>query len=140
MEKIKHELEVHGNAVQAGANLAIKPKDECASITLNHGERQLRFPFPTPTIVDGHRLKAGKFFIRFTTYDSARIYFVRIMDGDKELVLQQDLNWRGTSTNASFVFPGAPIEVQWGLNITVGVDSDSAPAKIDIIGLGIVFY
>ena len=62
------------------------------------------------------------------------------MDGDKELVLKQDLNWRGISTDASFTFPGAPIEVEWGLNVTVGVDSDNAPGRIDIIGVGIVFY
>lgn len=140
MENIRHELEIHGTAVQAKNNLNILRRDDCASITIKRGERQLRFPFPTPTIVDGKRLKAGKFFIRFTTYDSSRIFFIKIMDGDKMLVLQNGLNWKGNSTDTNFEFPGAPLEVEWGINVIVGVHSNRDPARIDIIGLGIVFY
>lgn len=140
MANIKYEFEVHGIAALPGKNLDITPRDECASITLKNSERELRFPFPTPTIVNGQRLRAGKFFIKFTTYDTSRIAFVKITDGDKRLVLQNGLGWKGTSASKSFEFPGAPIDVEWGINITVGVDSDRAPAKIDIIGLGIVFF
>ncbi|KAJ6127924.1 hypothetical protein N7471_009141 [Penicillium samsonianum] len=141
MQNIKYEVEVHGIAVQADKNLDITRQDDCASITLRNGERQLRFPVSTPTVVSGQRLKAGKFYMRFTTYDSSRIYFVKITDGDKRLVLQTDLpNWRGKLIERSFEFPGAPIDVEWGLNVTVGVDSDTAPARVDIIGLGVVLY
>ncbi|GIC93012.1 uncharacterized protein Aud_009491 [Aspergillus udagawae] len=140
MQDIKHEIEIHGLAVHAGKNLDVTPKDECASITLNRGERELRFPFSTPTIVNGQRLKAGKLFVRFTTYDSSRISFIKIMDGDKMIVLQDDLNWQGVSTTKNYVFQGAPIGVEWGLNVIIGVDSNRAPAQIDIIGLGVVFY
>ncbi|KAF4150842.1 hypothetical protein CNMCM6069_005600 [Aspergillus lentulus] len=141
MQHIKHEIEIHGLAVHAGKNLDITPKDECASITLNRGERQLRFPFPTPTIVNDQRLKAGKVFVRFTTYDSSRISFIKIMDGDKTIVPPQaNLNWQGVSAEKNYVFEKGPIDVEWGLNVIIGVDSNRPPAQIDIIGVVVVFY
>jgi hypothetical protein len=90
--------------------------------------------------VNGQRLKAGKLFVRFTTYDSSRIAFIKIMDGDKMIVFQDDLNWQGVSTEKNYVFHGGPIAVEWGLNVIIGIGSNRAPAQIDIIGLGVVFY
>ena len=59
-------------------------------------------------------------------------------DGDMKFVPQDGLSWEGNLIPQSFEFPGAPMEVEWGLNVTVGISSSNRPAKIDIIGLGVV--
>lgn len=137
MEGIKHEIEVHGNAVQADPVVRVTHRFDRASIAMN-GARYLHFPISTPTIVDGHRLKAGKVFVRFKTFEgqnASRISFVKVYDGDKELFGEEVNETRTDGGNISREFE-VKKAVEWGVNVTLGVEG---PA-IDVIGVGIVFY
>ncbi|KAJ5091036.1 hypothetical protein N7532_009720 [Penicillium argentinense] len=142
MEDIKHEIVVHGNAVQGGKNINVSPHSDRASITLQNEERQLHFSIPTPVIVDGKRLKAGKVWIRFSTYEKSSdhasvISYIKITDADKHVATIHE-RLTGRPNQASIDFERK--DVGWGLNVTVGLEYDKGPAVIDIHGVGIDFY
>ncbi|UDD64051.1 hypothetical protein AFCA_013361 [Aspergillus flavus] len=140
MANIKQEIIVHGNAVQGGKDIEVVPQSDRASITLKNNVRQIQYPIPTPVIVNGQRLKAGKVWIRFSTHDSSdlEISFLKIMDGDKSHIATINERLNGQQKQASYEFGHK--EVAWGLNITIGVEYNTGPAVLDIHGIGIDFY
>jgi hypothetical protein len=141
MENIRHEIEVHGNAVQADPAVKVARRFDRASITMN-GVRHLHFPITTPTIVNGKRLEAGKIWLRFKTYEgpnASRISLVKVFDGEKSIFEREVDVKRTEDGQVSFDFPGR-VPVGWGLNIILGVGYEGDNASIDIIGVGIVFF
>ena len=96
-EKSTINVGVHGNAILPARDLEIYHKDTYASVILRNGARQLRYALPTPTFFDTKPLRAGRFDIRFCTYDSTRICYVRIFDGEGFVGGKKDISWSGQS-------------------------------------------
>lgn len=144
MEKIKFEVNVHGNAVRVNPGMLVTPFSDHAQISLKPGDNQLHFPIPTPAVKDGQRLRAGKLYIRFSTSqpdeNASQIRYIRVFDGDKHILSLEDLGLKGIGAEAAFDFPGGPVPVNWGVNMTVGVAYNKGPAAIDIIAVGIDFH
>lgn len=140
MKDIKLEKHIHGMAAVPSKNLEIIPWGHCARIILRNHEKLLHFALPTPTILGGQRLRAGKFYIRFSTSGSpTRIHSVKIMDGDKVIALVEGLSWSaGMPAQETFSFPA--VEVDWGLGVILEVESKLDHAAIDIISVGVAFY
>lgn len=137
---IKHEIDVHGNAVRFNDGVHVIYSPERAVIRME-SYQYLYFPIPTPVIVDGQRLKAGKIWICFKTRGTSKIGHIRVFDpsAKKALFEKSKLNLTATDDHeVSFDFPRVP--VNWGLNVTLGVESDSQEAEIDILSVGIGFY
>jgi hypothetical protein len=141
MENIKNEPQVHGNAVQADPNVKVRRQLDRASITMN-GARHLHFPISTPTIVNGQRLKAGKIWLRFKTFEgpnASRISSIKVFDGETS-IFEREVDVQKTQDDqVSFDFPGR-VPVEWGLNVIIGGGPVGGNASIDIIGVGVVLF
>lgn len=140
MADIKHEIEVHGNAVRFNEEVQVVHSPERALIRMTNFQ-WIYFPIPTPAIVDGQRLKAGKVRISFKTHGTSKIGFIKVFDpfAKEALLYKTGLNLTGKDDNQVFFdFPKVP--VNWGLNVTLGAQSDGEEAEIDILAVGIGFY
>lgn len=99
------------------------------------------YPIPTPVIIDGQRLEAGKIWIRFRTHDETRIYHILVYDGENNL-FDRYVDVKGTEDGqVSFDFP-TRVPVNYGLNVILQLAGphDNYHCIIDIIAVGIGFY
>lgn len=167
MEKIAHEMWVHGSSVaiqdpgviewayRTGKATHIKGKP--------HSSVWLHFAIPTPVIIDGNRLRVGKVLLRFKTegYHYIDHYQahnwaneVHVWDGDNKFAL-----WDKEKIKPSddFELPAlmgisqvlhslrlridGEIRLEWGLNGCLNVYFDSfEPRTMQLIGAGAGFY
>ena len=103
----------------------------------------VHFPIPTPAVVNGTRMKVGTALLSFRTRANATVNEVIVYDGDKRIAEHMDINLKDEHLDARFDVPGNP-EVNYGINITLGVTFGSKAAdvrsmQIEIIGAGIEF-
>jgi len=103
----------------------------------------VHFPIPTPAVVSGTRMKVGTALLSFRTRANATVNEVIVYDGDKRIAEHMDINLKDEHLDARFDVPGNP-EVNYGINITLGVTFGSKAAdvrsmQIEIIGAGIEF-
>ena len=141
MQSIRHEIAVHGNAVRAAPDVRVTHHPDRASISMS-SPRDIYFPIPTPAIVDGQRLAAGKIWIRFRTYErpsASSISAISVFDGEKS-IFERNVDVKGTvDGQVAFEFP-ARVEVSLGgLNVTLRVAGQGG-LSIDIMSVSIAFY
>lgn len=103
----------------------------------------VHLPVPTPTIVDGSKMRVGAALVSFRTRAKAQVHEVIVYDGERRIAEHTGLDLRDDNLDARFDVPGTPEAVQ-GINITLGVRFDEgAPdarsLQIEIIGAGIEF-
>ena len=103
----------------------------------------VHLPVPTPTVVDGNKMRVGAALVSFRARANAKVNEVIVYDGERRIAEHMDLDLRDDHLDARFDVPGNP-EASQGINITLGVSfSDSAPdvrsMQIEIIGAGVEF-
>ncbi|KAK4076848.1 hypothetical protein Purlil1_12556 [Purpureocillium lilacinum] len=140
-EDYKHEIEVHGNAVQVGSDVKVTHRSDRAVIEANTPYiHNLYFPIPTPVIVDGQRLNAGKVYISFKTYGASQILDTQVYDGRNSIFQGNLVNLASAvDTGVSYDFyrfkdgEKVPdkVPVNWGLNVVLQIDNRSAVPSID---------
>ncbi len=103
----------------------------------------VHLPVPTPTVLDGNKMRVGTALLSFRARANAKVNEVIVYDGERRIAEHMDLDLRNDNLDARFEVPGNP-EAGQGINITLGVSfADSAPdvrsMQIEIIGAGIEF-
>jgi hypothetical protein len=103
----------------------------------------VHFSIPTPTVINGNRIRANAALVSFRTRPKATVHEVIVYDGEKRIAEHMDINFQGEHLDARFEVPGSP-EVNQGINITVGVlFGDNAPdvraMQVEIVGAGVEF-
>ena len=103
----------------------------------------VHFPVPTPTTQNGSQTTATSALLSFRTRSHATVNEIIVYDGEKRIAEHMDIDLKGDHLDGKFDIPGNP-EINFGLNITVGVTFDEgAPdtrsMQIEIVGAGIEF-
>lgn len=138
---------VHGSSMQIEyPNRVTSVRHTGPFVRIEGAEGQntwVHFPIPTPAVVNGTRMKVGAALLSFRTRANATVNEVIVYDGDKRIAEHMDINLKDEHLDARFEVPGNP-EVNYGINITLGVTFGSKAAdvrsmQIEIIGAGIEF-
>ena len=138
---------VHGSSMQVeypDRLTAVRHTGPFVHIEGSEGQNTwVHFPIPTPAVVNGTRMKVGTALLSFRTRANATVNEVIVYDGDKRIAEHMDINLKDEHLDARFEVPGNP-EVNYGINITLGVTFGSKAAdvrsmQIEIIGAGIEF-
>ena len=90
----------------------------------------LHFPVPTPAVSGDGRLKLGSVLLNFRTRTpEAWVHEVVVYDGAATVAEFRDLHLTGDHPSERFAVAGQP-DVQYALNITVGVQFGPQPPTI----------
>jgi len=90
----------------------------------------VHFPIPTPAVAGNGKLRAGAVVLNFRTRTSeAWVHEIVLYDGATTVAEYRDLHLSGEHPSERFDVPGHP-EVQWALNVTVGVQFGPNPPTI----------
>ena len=125
---------VHGVSMQAeyGNRLSsVRHIGPFARIEGSAGQNSwVHFPIPTPTVAGNGRPRAGSVLLNFMTRTAdAWVHEVVLYDGAATVAEFRDLHLSGDHPSERFEIPGRP-EVNWALNITVGVQFGADPPGI----------
>ena len=138
---------VHGASMQAEyPNRLTSVRHTGPFVRIEGSEGQntwVHFPVPTPTAINGIKMRVGTALLSFRTRPHATVHEVVVYDGERRIAEHTDLGLQGDHLDARFDVPGNP-EVSRGINIAVGImfsdDSRSVrEMQIEIIGAGIEF-
>lgn len=138
---------VHGAAMQVEyANRLTSVRHTGPFVRIEGAEGQntwVHFPVPTPTVVDGGKMRVGAALLSFRTRPYATVHEVVVYDGERRISEHTDLSLQGEHLDARFEVAGSP-EAGQGVNIAVGVmfgagAPDVRSMQIEIIGAGIEF-
>ena len=116
---------VHGTSMQAeypDRLTSVRHIGPFARIEGSPGQNTwLHFPVPTPAVSGERRPRAGAVLLNFRTRTSdAWVHEVIVYDGAATVAEYRDLHLSGEHPSERFEVSGSH-EVQWALNITVGV-------------------
>ena len=125
---------VHGTTMQAEYTSrlsSVRPIGPFARIEGSKGQNTwVHFPVPTPPTAGNGKVKVGAVLLNFRTRtDQAWIHEVVLYDGATTVAEYRDLHLNGDHPGLRFEVPNTP-EVQWALNVTVGVMFASDPPSI----------
>ena len=125
---------VHGTSMQAEYEnrlATVRNIGPFARIEGSAGQNTwVHFPIPTPAVAGDGKLRVGSMLINFRTRtDEAWVHEVVLYDGASTIAEYRNLHLSGEHPSERFDVPGHP-EVQWALNITVGVQFVSEPSTI----------
>ena len=103
----------------------------------------VHFPLPTPTVVDGARMRVRAARVSFRTRPNASVHEVIVYDGDRRIAAYTGLDLKGDNLDARFEVPGNP-EINMGINVTLGIMfSETAPdvrsMQIEVVGVGVEY-
>lgn len=138
---------VHGSSMQVEYLNRLTGVRHCGPFVRIEGapgqNAWVHFPIPTPTVVDGKKLRAGAARLSFRTRSHATVHEVIVYDGETRIAEHTGLDLQGDHLEARFEVPGNP-EVNQGINLTVGVlFSPQAPdvraMQIEVVGAGMEF-
>ena len=138
---------VHGSTMQVEyPNRVTSVRHTGPFVRIEGAEGQntwVHFPIPTPTVVNGSKMRLGTALLSFRTRPHATVHEVIVYDGEKRVAEHMDLNLQGNHLTARFEVPGHP-EVGQGVNITVGVlfgknAPDVRSMQVEIVGAGVEF-
>ena len=125
---------VHGTSMQAeyaDRLTSVRHISPFARIEGSAGQNTwLHFPIPTPAVAGDGRLRAGAVLLNFRTRTSeAWVHEIVLYDGASTVAEYRDLHLSGDHPSERFNVPDHP-EVQWALNVTVGVQFGPKPPTI----------
>ena len=125
---------VHGTSMQAeyaDRLTSVRHIGPFARIEGSAGQNTwLHFPIPTPAVAGDGRLRAGAVLLNFRTRTSeAWVHEIVLYDGASTVAEYRDLHLSGDHPSERVNVPDHP-EVQWALNVTVGVQFGPEPPTI----------
>ncbi len=138
---------VHGSSMQVEYLNRLTGVRHCGPFARIEGapgqNTWVHFPIPTPTVVDGQRLRAGAALLSFRTRSHATVHEVSVYDGERQIAIHTGLGLQGDHLEARFEVPDRP-ELNQGINITVGVlfsaqAPDARSMQIEVVGAGMEF-
>ena len=125
---------VHGTSMQceyANRLSSVRHIGPFARIEGSTGQNTwLHFPIPTLAVAGDGKLRVGAVVLKFrTTTEEAWVHEVVLYDGRSTIAEYRNLRLSGEHPSERFEVLGQP-EVQWALNITLGVQFAAAPRTI----------
>jgi len=106
-------------------------------------ENWFHFAIPTPTIINGNKLKAGSVMLRFRTLSTdALVKNIHVYDGETRIAQHDNINFYGDHLFERFDIPRHPA-IQWGLGISIGVGFGgikSMSHRMEFISAGCDFF
>lgn len=99
----------------------------------------VHIPIPTPTFLEGVKLKAQSALVQIATGSAARIALVHVHDGEN-MILDNAVNITGSTQTPGFQIPGTPaIAVGTVICLEVHFNNTGPDAWCRVVGGGILF-